>query len=272
VLVWENGIWNFVVLPSVLTILPSVLTDGQKNGKLILNILDNVEKLEYWTHYTIAKFADGDFVTFDYEDDPRVANFPATLEMEPGYYMLSTGNRYHDGETLSQLEFFNIEAGKTVNKMITLRELTPRNRTYGTIDVNYKVSLPDKPTLLKELMHEKELILCFIDPMREPTRHLFNDMAALKNDFEKWNGNILFMIPSDKNTADFSQKQWNLPVNVSFGIDEEAMFMSYVLTTTNQYFREEYPLVFIVNKESAIVFKSEGYRIGTGELLLKSLK
>jgi hypothetical protein len=242
-------------------------------GKLILSLPQNSKKLEYWDHYTIAKFTDGDFVTltFDYENDPRVAHFPTTLELEPGYYMLSTGNRYSDGETLSQLEFFNINAGETVNKTITLRELTSRNKTYGTIDAGY-VPVGGESLSLTEMMPNQEIILCFIDPTREPTRHLFKDIAALKNDFEKWGGNILFMIPSEKHTADFNPKRWNLPKNSIFEIDEETAFMNYLLTTTNQEFREEYPLVFIVNKEGQLVFKSEGYRIGTGELLLKSLK
>ncbi|MCL2290976.1 MAG: transglutaminase-like domain-containing protein [Bacteroidetes bacterium] len=282
IFVWQNKKWNVVDLEEegrkekvAGTKSPSNfegVSRGSLYGNLTLTLPKNAKTPEYWTHYTIAKFADGDFVTFNYQDDPRVAAFPATLELEPGYYMLSTGNRYSDGETLSQLEFFNIEPGKTVSKTVTLRKLIPQNKTYGEIEVNSPYSGKEHTLALIDLMQEKELILCFIDPAREPTRHLFNDMAALKNDFDKWGGNILFMIPGEKNTADFNPKRWNLPVNSIFEIDKESMFMNYVLNTTNQEFREEYPLVFIVNKEGKLVFKSEGYRIGTGELLLKSLK
>ncbi|MCL1850513.1 MAG: transglutaminase-like domain-containing protein [Bacteroidetes bacterium] len=265
--VWENGKWETVNLDA----------EGRKQkiednrcGRLHLNAPKNFPYPEYWVHYTIAKFVNGDFVTFDYEADPRVANFPATLELEPGYYMLSTGNRYSDGEALSRLEFFNIESGKTVNKTITLRELTPRNKNYGTVDVSYRITKLNK-TLI-DLMPEKELILCFIDPTREPTRHLFNDMAQLKSNFEQWNGNILFVTPNEKQTDDFDLQNRNFPKNAIFTIDEKSKFINYILTSTKQHFREDYPLVFIVNKEGKLVFKSEGYRIGTGELLLKSLK
>ena len=69
-----------------------------KTGKLRLEYHGAAKlKPQYWSHFTIAKFENGDFVTFDYENDPRVASFPATLELEAGYYMLSTGNRYSDG-------------------------------------------------------------------------------------------------------------------------------------------------------------------------------
>jgi len=267
--VWENGKWEMVNLEKEENIAETKNTLSAE-GKLVLHLPPGAKKPEYWVHYTIAKFVDGDFVTFDYEDDPRVANFPATLKMEPGYYMLSTGNRYHDGETLSQLEFFNIEHDKTINKTITWRELTPRNKNYGNIDINSHVAGLNQ-TLI-ELIPDKELLLCFIDPTREPTIHLLNDIVSLKKAFEKWNGNILFFIPSEKNTAGFDPKRWNLPKNTIISIDEDTLFLNYILTATNQYFREEYPLVFIVDKKGELVFKSEGYRIGTGELLLKSLK
>jgi len=285
VFVWENEKWNMVTFeeggkkekgegeksPSNFERVDGEAGRGSLYGKLILTLPKGAKTPEYWTHYTIGKFTDGDFVTFDYQGDPRIANFPATLELESGYYMLSTGNRYSDGETLSQLEFFNIESGKTVNKTVTLRELIPQNKIYGEIDVNVPYHGKGRALSLIDLIPEKELILCFIDPTREPTRHLFNDITSLKNDFEKWGGNILFMIPNEKHTTDFDPKRWNLPANSIFGIDDDTMFLNYVLTATNQEFREEYPLVFIVNREGKLVFKSEGYRIGTGELLLKSL-
>ena len=48
--------------------------------------------------------------------------------------------------------------------------------------------------------------------------------------------------------------------------------MSQVFSDVNQlyYFRDDYPVVFLINPDGTIVFKSEGYRIGTGELILKS--
>ena len=271
---WENEMWKTVGFDGKGRMSKA---EGEKRktesktGNLVLHAPNGQMKPEYWIHYTIAKFTDGDFLTFDYEDDPRVLNFPATLELDTGYYMLSTGSRYSDGETLSQLEFFNVAPAQTVNKTIALRELTPRNKTYGAIDVNYHVSIAGSPTLLINLMPEKELIVCFIDPTREPTRHLFNDIARLINDFENWGGKILFITPDEKLTAAFDPKHQKFPKNAIFTIDNESQFMNYILTSTEQEFREEYPLVFIMNREGRLVFKSEGYRIGAGELLLRSL-
>lgn len=243
-------------------------------GTLVLNYQGRQEiKPEYWTHFTIAKEENGDFVTFDYENDDRVARFPAKLELEPGYYILSTGNRYSDGPVLSRVEFFNIEAGKSVNKNIELRKLEPRDIQYGTVDMEYTLNTGhDQKNKVSKLLGTKEAIVCFIDPSREPTKHMLKDISAYKTLFEKWNGNMIFAIPSDKNSTGFDQNKWNLPGQSSFIIDHDSEWMNHILSSLDHEFRDNYPLIFIINEKGEVTFKSEGYRIGTGELLYKSLK
>ncbi len=262
--VYENDQWNIVTSEEN--------KPAPATGTLVLKKDKNMDiKPIYWTHYSIAKFDDGDFVTFDFENDPRVNNFPIRLELEAGYYMLSTGNRYSDGATMSRLEFFNIEPGKTVKKEIILRPLTPRDESYGFIDMKAKPDASQQKTVA-DYAGEKQLVVCFIDPNREPTKHLFKDITAYKKEFEKWGGNILFVIPSDKRTDAFNPKKWNLPKNSIIMYDENSAWMNDILTSTKQNFVDNYPLVFIVNNNGELVFKSEGYRIGTGELIYKSLK
>ena len=244
-----------------------------KTGKLRLEYHGNPElKPQYWTHFTIAKFNDGDFTSFDYENDPRVAKFPATLELEAGYYMLSTGNRYSDGATLSRLEFFNIPEGTTVTKEIVIRPLEARaGQSYGYIAESTQATIDGNAVALALLAKEKPLVLCFIDPNREPTRHTLKELGAMKAAFEKWGGNILMVIPKDKLTQPFDKKHWNLPKNTIVTVDGSGL-LKKVLAESKQYFRDNYPLIFIADKEGNLVFKSEGYRIGTAELVYKTLK
>ena len=242
-----------------------------KTGKLRLEYHGTPElKPQYWTHFTIAKFNDGDFTSFDYENDPRVASFPATLELEAGYYMLSTGNRYSDGATLSRLEFFVIPEGKTITKEIVIRPLEARpGENYGKIG-NSKFDSPDGNSGLLDLANEKPLVLCFIDPNREPTKHTLKELGAMKATFDKWGGNILLVIPEDRNTQPFDKGRWNLPKNTTVTVDGSGLLKT-VLAESKQYFRDNYPLIFIADKEGNLVFKSEGYRIGTAELIYKTL-
>ncbi|MBR0073043.1 MAG: redoxin domain-containing protein, partial [Bacteroidales bacterium] len=123
---------------------------------------------------------------------------------------------------------------------------------------------------LVDLAKEKPLVLCFIDANREPTKHTLKELGAMKATFDKWGGNILLVIPEDRNTQPFDKSRWNLPKNTIVTVDGSGL-QKKVLTESEQYFRDNYPLIFIADKEGNLVFKSEGYRIGTAELIYKTL-
>ena len=243
-----------------------------KTGKLVLKYNGTTElKPQYWTHYTIAKFEDGDFTTFDYEDDPRVAEFPVELELEEGYYMLSTGNRYSDGEVLSHLVFFNLKQGETTEQELTIKPLVPRQaETYGTIADDTEIKIDSKTVNLKSMAKDKPLVLCFIDPNREPTKHTLKEFGAMRDTYENWGGNILMVVPQEKLTEPFSATKWNLPKQTIVATDNNGL-MDKILRDTKQQYNDNPPLIFIVDAEGRLTFRSDGYRIGTAELIYKEL-
>ena len=260
---WDGNKWQLVTFDEkkAAPATGQLTIDYQGNGEL---------KPKYWTNFSIARFEDGDFVTFDYEDDPRVENFPFTLTLEAGYYLLSTGNRYSDGTALSHLEFFNIEPNHEVKKQLVIRELVKRTENYGKIRTDYKIVVNGKKTAVKEVMGNKQTLVCFIDPTREPTKHLLKDIASMRNEFEKWGHPILIVIPEGKAAPDFNFKAWGLPKQSILMQDKGNQWFKDIITSADLYFRDDYPMVFLINPDGTIVFKSEGYRIGTGELILKS--
>ena len=260
--VWEGNDWKLVTFDEK--------TESPATGKLTLDYQGNGElKPKYWTNFSIARFEDGDFVTFDYEDDPRVENFPFTLTLEAGYYLLSTGNRYSDGTALSHLEFFNIEPNQEVKKQLVIRDLVKRTENYGKIRTDYKIVVNGKKTEMQNMMNGKQTLVCFIDPTREPTKHLLKDIASLRTEFEKKELTLLFVIPEGKNAPDFNFKAWGLPEQSVQIQDKDNQWFNIILSDTNQTFSGDYPVVFLLNPDGTIVFKSEGYRIGTGEMILK---
>ena len=243
------------------------------NGTLIINLPENLGfKPEYWIHYTLARFENGDFVTYDFENDPRVAEFPVNLSLTPGYYMLSTGNRYSDGAVVSRLEFFNVKEGEIIEKTLTIRELERRDVVYATLNTNHNAILNGEVMPISQLLPTNDNIFCFIDPTREPTKHLLKDIASHKTEFENWNGKINFIVPEDKNAPDFNIDKWNLPTNRNFTIDKNRELMNSIIKEANFEFKDEYPLVLIIKNDGKITFKSEGYRIGTASLIYKTLE
>jgi len=261
---YDGSKWNIVSMEETKPVAAT--------GKLVLKYNGSSEiKPQYWTHYTIAKFEDGDFSTFDFENDPRVAEFPINLELEEGYYMLSTGNRYSDGETLSLLKFFNIKQNETTEIDVVIRPLEPReNEYYGTIADDTEIEADGNIKNLRALSKEKPLVLCFIDPNREPTKHTLKEFGAMRQTYEQWGGNIMMVVPAEKLNEPFVAEKWNLPKQTIIATDNNGL-MNKIISDTKQQYRDNPPLIFIIDAEGKIIFRSEGYRIGTAELIYRSL-
>ena len=77
---------------------------------------------------------------------------------------------------------------------------------------------------------------------------------------------------SADSTEDY-QKAANLKTKECQLIEDiDNQWFENIIATTDQYFRDNYPVVFLINADGIITFKSEGYNIGTGNLILQSTK
>jgi hypothetical protein len=76
------------------------------------------------------------------------------------------------------------------------------------------------------------------------------------------------VVPESNLRPDFTPESYpNLPDNSLFVTTDGAQLMNSFLQSTNQAFRDNYPLVYVVNPNGDIIFMSEGYRIGMGDML-----
>ncbi len=287
ILVWEKGSWSSISFDPA--------APPSRNGELVLNYTGGYIP-KYWIHFTVSKFQNGIFEPLDYENDSRVSLFPVRLDLEEGYYRLTTGNRYSDGKVLAHNEYFNIRQGESVTKELIIRKLEAENKVYGKLD-----------SVVNPSLYEKGLVICFLEPDREPTKHLMNELSEQKDVFDKWEGSFMFAITSDKLPVGFSAKMYKgIPVRSAFitgkesankirannestnheGANQKAAknssntpftnlspqeLMTVFLQSADQSFRDNYPLIYIVNPNGEIIFHSEGYKIGLPDLIRRSL-
>ncbi len=219
----------------------------------------------YYPHFTLQKLENGDFRTFDFEDDPRMASFPATIDLEPGTYCLSTGNRSPDGTVLNRMEFFTVKAGERVTKEIILLPLVPRNENAGTLP-----KLPEGFEImdgveLSDYAGETGCILAFLGPHREPAKHLVKEMLEHSAAFRKWGG-MTFAVTTDPANRELNRLPNTDVTGIAAGRQDPA---EKVLAQTLKLDKYEYPLVAVVDKRGRILFHSNGYSIGLAEQLLK---
>ena len=215
----------------------------------------------YWPHFTLAKMENGDLRTFDFEDDARMAKFPATIELEPGIYCLSTGNRYPDGAVRSRLEFFEVKAGERVTKEIVILPLEVNKST--SLQVNKNIELFDGIELW-DYAGESGMLYVNLGDYSEPSKHLVVELRGLQKEMKAWGG-MTFMV----GPANIGMSSWGL-VNTDFAYQKGILEQRICETTKTG--KVDYPLVALIDKEGRILYHSTGYKIGVIEQVLKAAK
>lgn len=238
------------------------------------NVASNIVKPAYSTHYSIAKFVDGDFVTLNYEGDEALKNLPGKVSVDAGYYRLMVGSRANDGSVTINTQYFTLGEGENKFIDIELPKTEGRIQVQGIVDMNNRVTLADgKEKSLKEISNGKGLIICFSDPDKEPTKHVLQDIPNQQKELNEWGGGVLFMIPDDKVSKAFDASVFkNLPKQSAWGIDNKRALLNATAGALQIDFSNNFPLTIYLSDNGGILFSSEGYQIGIPENILKTIK
>lgn len=227
---------------------------------------------EYYIHFTIARFENGRYNTLEYDYNRRIDDFDKELELLPGNYMLVTGNRINDSKILSAVYYFDLKANEHKTIEVVLREDESPLKVLGKLDLNSEITLSDGSRKRLGDLSVNGLVLSWIDPDKEPTKHILNDLPLLKTELDKWGGWFVFLSPPAEDANEFNPGVLTgLPAKSLFiSVDNSELLQKICGTLSCSPAR--LPLVIIVNGEGEIVFKSEGYTIGIGEQIIKTVQ
>ena len=224
-------------------------------------------KPTYWSHFSLAKYENGDFKTFDFEEDNRMNQFPATINLEPGYYCLTTGNRYSEGDVLAKAEYFTVSEGEKITKEIILRPLKARqNKTLASIDASQEI-VPEMATLA-DYAGSTGVLFIFVGDYKEPSKHLIKELQALSKEYSAWGGMTYLVAPASAKPI-----TWKLPNTdcIIREANDKDPFEKQIIEALELNLNNDYPLVALVNNKGEILFHSHGYSIGLAEQILKHL-
>ena len=234
--------------------------------------------LRYYTHFSIKKFNGKRFELLAYDaKDPGMdfgeqysTLFENGLALDPGYYVLTTGTRLSDGSVLARTTFFNIESDKTTHVDLVMREPEKGLRIIGNFN-SENVYVPVGETDAKSLLATTGrgfYVLGLLDGGSEPTTHDMLDIAAVKNQLDKWGRSFVFLFQNEEHKKNFEKKNFQgLPENHTFGIEDGTMLNEIVANMRLQ--SNSLPIFIVANTQNEIVFISQGYTIGLGEQLMK---
>jgi hypothetical protein len=181
--------------------------------------------------------------------------------------MLVTGNRLSDGRILSGLSFFDLSEGEHKTVSVKLRKDMSPHRFLGKVDLQNVISLFNQPADAAKRICEKGVVILWIDPEKEPTKHIINDLPHLKKELDAWGGYFLMLTDPSLNWGGFNNEALRtLPSNLLCSTDSKLL-NSWFCSLDPSGVR--LPFVVMTDKDGNILYFSSGYKIGMGEQILR---
>ena len=185
--------------------------------------------------------------------------------------MLVTGDRLNDSRILSNISFFDLSENEHKKIEVNIRKDLVERKILGNIDLKRINSLYHLDNSSQACSKNSGLVIIWMEPEKEPAKHIFNDLSLLKSELDAMGTRFLFLSET-KNAGVFNHEIIKgLPANTSFGIDNNLVLLKNSLKL-NLPTETDLPVVLVSDKDGNIVFISTGYRIGIGEQILKYLR
>ena len=257
---WHNVFFSDQIKPS--------------DGKAFLRLYstDKNPVPEYYSHFTLAQYKSGKYYTLGYDYNKKITDFDGELQLPPGHYMSVTGNRIDGNRVLTRIAFFELQDGEHVVHQVAVRKETSPARIYGKINYDDIIRILNNTEVTYDSFINKGAVIALMDFDKEPTKHFLNDLFRLKQEFDNWGGHIIFLSRPDMSIsspgADAVEK---LPSKLILGIDNGKEFPIEAFDVSS-YEDLSLPAVIFADKNGNILLRSSGYRIGTGEMILKKIQ
>ena len=218
---------------------------------------------EYYHHFTLSRIVDGAprLLSFDDDSDHNSWDKVFPLELEEGYYMLTSGTRLADGSVLSHAEFFTVKAGEETEIPLVMRTADDKISVLGTMDADRFLPQTGRGYYLLAVLGDRD----------EPTNHAVRQLGAVIPQLEEWGRPLLMAGPavgrSMASSTDVSLGRLSklIPIEDPDGSIVE-MLCAGCKSTSRQL-----PVVTICDSFGRIVYFSQGYNTSLAEDLKRVL-
>ena len=197
--------------------------------------------------------------------------------LEAGDYVLVTGTRLASGAVLSKTTFFNILPEKTTEIELVMRESEDEVQVIGNFNSESLFTpLPAAGSAARQSLLQAcgrgYFVVGVLGVNQEPTNHALRDIASFKADLEKWGRKMVLLFPDESKAGKFARESFpDLPSTIIYGIDTDGI-AAQIAESMKLKHKESLPIFIIADTFNRVVFVSQGYTIGLGEQLMKTIK
>ncbi|MDR1005139.1 MAG: transglutaminase-like domain-containing protein [Prevotellaceae bacterium] len=246
----------------------------QPTGRLIATytptaLLDNPK---YEHHFTLSKIERGRLHLQNYSGSWE-SLLKRGIQVPTGYYMLTTGTRLANGSVLARVSSFVVGHHADTRTSLVMRQDKNRVAVIGSFN-SESLFTPLGSNTRQSLLQacgRGYFVVGVLGVGQEPTNHALRDIAALQADLEQWGRKLVLLFPDRAQADKFRRDDFKgLPDNVIYGIDSDGIGAQII---DNMKLKPEtLPLFIIADTFNRVVFVSQGYTIGLGEQLMKTVR
>ncbi|HAF98436.1 transglutaminase domain-containing protein [Paenibacillus lactis] len=274
---WHNGAWEEASLQPDAAGSADREANQEAGGWGLLRLLkdsnagQDVPSASYGENFSLARLTNGVYKTLIYPygmsnvyDDP--------FEVEAGAYRLTTGVRLKDGTVRVRFTYFTVRADGTAAVSLTFRDTREEIPVLGTLTREHGLTLLDgKAALMGDLLGAEGAIAAWLEPEREPTKHLLRELSELAESLDQLNVPIVLVIGEKEWTASFDPASYpKLPQRTVFARDASYSALPDFISKSPA--REAgFPHLFVLDSQDQIRYTASGYKIGTGKEALRIL-
>ena len=235
---------------------------------------------KYYSHFTLSRCEDGVLRLQSYDENGASWNtlLRSPLQMPAGYYVLVSGTRLASGGVLVHMSGLNIEAGKTLETTLTMRESSDQVQVIGNFNSESlftpitEGAVAADPISLLTACGRGYFVVGVLGVGQEPTNHALKDMAKLSKELEKWGRKIVLLFPDAEKYGKFRPQDFpGLPSTIVYGIDSHGI-AAQIIENMKLKHKDTLPVFVIADTFNRVVFVSQGYTIGLGEQLMQTVK
>ena len=239
-----------------------------------------IDDPKYYSHFTLSRCENGVLRLQSYDESGASWNtlLRTPLQMPAGYYVMVSGTRLASGGVLVHMSGLNVEADKTVNTALTMRESKDQIQVIGNFNSESLFTpiadgvVADDPISVLTACGRGYFVVGVLGVGQEPTNHALKDIAKLNKELEKWGRKMVLLFPDTEKYGKFRPQDFpGLPSTIVYGIDSHGI-AAQIIENMKLKHKDTLPVFVIADTFNRVVFVSQGYTIGLGEQLMQTVK
>ncbi len=226
----------------------------------------------YFQDFSLARFEDGFFRTLRFRGLDEEAfddqDFQFGLELLPGSYRLTAGERLGNGNAFVTLSEFELEAGERRNTELVLPKEARLPAAHGKLPAGLAFQSYDGENVVKlDKLGDRPLVLAWVDLHKEPSKHLMRELGELRSDFDALDISLVLCLSADRPMGSFD----GLPLRTQLVVDTGDVSLGRMRDAWQQETPRDFPLVMVADNKRRICYISKGYQVGLGGQILQAL-